>query len=258
MIKRPPLALFAILMIAGFLLVVTANATSALSRTTEPRRHAIVSQILDQKKQVANLDEAINRESNALAEANEEAARISTGKRGQQVGEDLLALQSGTVAVKGDGVEVVLADAPRKESQGAAFDASRVQDKDLQLVVNSLFASGAEAVAINDNRVVAVTPIRAAGGTIVVNFRPVNSPYRIVAIGAERSRFVDSEISKHFALWKERYKLGFNVNSRRGLTAPAYSGRVAIDIAKSATPTTLPNVQQSAPSASRSLFAGDR
>lgn len=235
MIKRPPLALFLVLVIVGFLLVVTANATSAQSRSAEPRRLAIIEQILEQKEQVDALDAAVTSETEKLQAAQQVLQPGDPGYSGSRQDQDFLNLQAGTVAVRGSGLEVVVADAPRDEDQKATFDATRVQDNDLQLVVNALFASGAEAVAINDNRVVSVTPIRAAGGTIVVNFRPVASPYRVVAIGAERDRFVETEISKRFALWKDRYKLGFSVDSRRGLVAPAYSGRVGIDTATTAT-----------------------
>src|SRR5262249_1477858 len=109
-----------------------------------------------------------------------------------------------------------------------------------QLVVNSLFACGAEAIAINDNRVVAVTPIRAAGATIVVNYRPVSSPYRIVAIGADKNRFSATDIAERFREWQKKYDLGFSVETHNILTVPAYQGRVAIDIAQSSTSTTTP------------------
>ena len=96
-------------------------------------------------------------------------------------------------------------------------------------MVNALFAAGAEAVAINDNRIVATTPIRAAGGTIVVNFRPLPPPYRVVGIGAAKDRFADSEIARRFRQWSKQFGLGFNISESKSATVPAYTGRVAID-----------------------------
>jgi uncharacterized protein YlxW (UPF0749 family) len=59
----------------------------------------------------------------------------------------------------------------------------RVQDGDLQLVVNALWAAGAEAVSINGQRLGPTTAIRFAGEAVLVDFRPVTNPYEISAIG---------------------------------------------------------------------------
>ena len=140
--------------------------------------------------------------------------------------------------MKGPGVSVKLSDADRPDEPNLTFDANRIQDGDIQLVVNALFAAGAEAVDINDNRISAVTPIRAAGATIVVNYRPVNSPYEINAIGADKEQFERSEIAQRFVGWKKKFNLGYSVNKRNSITMGAYSGRVSIDQAQAVLPTT--------------------
>ena len=251
--RRPPLALFAILVLVGFLMVITGTATSAANRTAEPRRQAIIDQILDQQKNVDNLDKQVvdARENVAKADA---AAGVASAQRGVENREEQsLALAAGTVAVKGSGLVVEVSDAPKKADSTAAFDATRIQDNDLQLLVNALFAAGAEAIAVNDNRIVAVTPIRAAGGTIVVNYRPVNSPYKVVAIGANKDVFKQSEIAGRFSQWKTKYQLGYSVNSGRNLSAPAYSGRVGIDLATAATTTTTTALPSSTGRSSRGV-----
>ena len=86
-------------------------------------------------------------------------------------------LLAGTVAVRGPGLRVVLDDAP-----DASAD-NRVLDRDVQTVVNGLWAAGAEAVAVNGERLTAQSAVRQAGGTILVNFNPVAAPYVIQAIG---------------------------------------------------------------------------
>ena len=50
-------------------------------------------------------------------------------------------------------------------------------------MVNELKAAGAEAVSVNDQRLVAVSPVRCAGPTIFVNNTPQTPPYVIRAIG---------------------------------------------------------------------------
>jgi uncharacterized protein YlxW (UPF0749 family) len=109
--------------------------------------------------------------------------------------------------------------------------AYRIHDADLQLVVNGLFGAGAEAVAINGNRVVVTTPIRAAGDTIVVNFRPVSPPYVVTAIGADQRQFDGTEIASRFRRWTGLFGLGFSIRRVDDVVVPAYAGRVQITTA---------------------------
>ncbi|HKX24847.1 MAG TPA: DUF881 domain-containing protein, partial [Actinomycetota bacterium] len=97
---------------------------------------------------------------------------------------------------------------------------------DLQLVVNALWAAGAEAVAVNGRRVTATTAIRQAGDAVLVNFNAVSSPYRVQAIGDPaklRSRTLGSDLGRQFALWTQVYGLGFAVRSAEAITVPALS-----------------------------------
>ena len=60
-------------------------------------------------------------------------------------------------------------------------------------MVNGLWAAGAEAVAVNGQRLTALSAIRSAGDAILVDYRPLTRPYVVVAIGDPRtlqSRFV--------------------------------------------------------------------
>jgi uncharacterized protein YlxW (UPF0749 family) len=239
MTKRPPWVLVAVLTLVGFLLVVTGTATSAANKTEAPRQKELIAQILQQRSNVDDLNKAVNevRGEVSTAEAQAGAASASQEQQNQKLAE--LQLQAGTSAVKGPGVEVKLSDAPQSGNQSdASFTANRIQDSDIQLIVNALFASGAEAVSVNGNRVVAVTPIRAAGGTIVVNYQPVNSPYTITAIGADQKHFMSTDIAQHFQQWKQKFKLGFSVQKHGNISIPAYSGRVSIDQAQAIPPTT--------------------
>ena len=58
-----------------------------------------------------------------------------------------------------------------------------VHDSDLRSVVNELFSAGAEAIAINDQRLVANSSIRCVGPTVLVNSERLAPPYKIAAIG---------------------------------------------------------------------------
>lgn len=93
--------------------------------------------------------------------------------------------QVGVAAVEGPGVEVVMDDGPPTSVTENGPDLARVLDTDIQLVVNGLFAAGAEAVGVNGQRITVLSPIRSAGEAILVGFRPLTPPYIVTAVGPE-------------------------------------------------------------------------
>ncbi len=66
---------------------------------------------------------------------------------------------------------------------GARSKLILIHDEDLLKLVNELKAAGAEAITVNEQRVVASTEIRCAGPTISVNNNRISPPYVIQAIG---------------------------------------------------------------------------
>ena len=62
-----------------------------------------------------------------------------------------------------------------------------IRDEDLATLVDGLWAAGAEAVAINDQRINALGGIRNTSRAVHVNGRPVLAPYVVQAIGDPRS-----------------------------------------------------------------------
>ncbi len=109
---------------------------------------------------------------------------------GQSLDERLrtLGLASAQLAVTGPGLRLTVDDA-LTPGPGAAGDPSlgRVLDRDLQMVVNGLWAAGAEAVSINGQRLSALSAIRSAGDAILVDYRPLTRPYVVEAIGDPRT-----------------------------------------------------------------------
>ncbi len=102
-------------------------------------------------------------------------AKLQSGNTGAadqvltQEAERLRAID-GLVPVHGPGVVIVI-------------DAVGLRALDLQDGLNNLSAGGAEAIAVNDRRVVAVTPIEQTDGGVAVDGVVVASPWTIIAIG---------------------------------------------------------------------------
>ena len=85
----------------------------------------------------------------------------------------------GLTDVTGEGVVVTVYD--NKNGLGGAADL--IHDGDLREVVNELKNAGAEAISINDERIVSSTAITCVGTVIQVNKEKVSSPFVIKAIG---------------------------------------------------------------------------
>ncbi|KAB8289383.1 hypothetical protein DSM100688_0463 [Bifidobacterium ramosum] len=110
---------------------------------------------------------------------------------------------NGVTRVTGEGITLTLANpiAADDSANGTyhrdnTSDQIRlVSDADLQMFVSLLWQSGAEAISINGYRLGVQTSIRTAGQTIMVGVNPVQSPYRIEAIG-NRNELADAVGSK--------------------------------------------------------------
>lgn len=223
--------LAAVFTVLGFLLVTAAGSARAGRKQAEPRKAQLVKLIQQRRSQVGDLDQAVRQLRTEVADAQRRASRQGRQDREQAKRSADLAEAAGTVALRGKAVVVKLSDSDKTPADPDQADAYRIRDSDLQLVVNALFSAGAEAIDVNGSRLVATTPIRSAGDTIVVNFRPLGPPYEVSAIGADRAAFERSEIAKRFSRWEHLFGLGFSVREAT-VTVPAYTGRVGISTAK--------------------------
>ena len=130
------------------------------------------------------------------------------------------------VPVSGPGIVVVLADSA--QSSQSASDEARVQDRDLQLLVNSLWSAGAEAIAINGIRLGPQTAVRSAAGNILINLEPVKTPYSVAAIGPTKQLLAavsGGETAKYFADLNGTYGIGVSTVINEKLSMPAASAQ---------------------------------
>jgi uncharacterized protein YlxW (UPF0749 family) len=98
-----------------------------------------------------------------------------------------LAEDAGLDPVHGPGLVVTLTDAQRDAHGAFPRDASPddlvVHQQDIQAVLNALWSAGAEAVQMQDQRIVATSAPRCVGNTLLLNGRTYSPPYTITAIG---------------------------------------------------------------------------
>lgn len=139
-----------------------------------------------------------------------------------------LGVTTGGTAVEGPGLVIEMRDA--KPAAGESLSsAERVQDFDLQVVVNGLWAAGAEAISINDHRITTTSAIRSAGDAILVDFSPLQGPYVIEAIG-EKNRLqtgmAANQAGSHLQLLSNTYNIGVSTKTSDHLEVPSGSDSV--------------------------------
>jgi uncharacterized protein YlxW (UPF0749 family) len=147
---------------------------------------------------------------------------------------DALSLAAASTAITGPGLTVTVTD-PGVSPNLSDVSKQRVNgsrqiilDRDLQLVVNSLWASGAEGISVGGVRIGPNVTIRQAGGAILVDNNPTSSPYTILAVGpphAMRDVFDNSPGLQRLRLLEVSYGVGVSVNIADGLSLPAGSIR---------------------------------
>jgi uncharacterized protein YlxW (UPF0749 family) len=96
---------------------------------------------------------------------------------------DELAATSGGRGLSGPGVIVTLDDSDLARSPSGDPNDLVIHERDIQTVVNALWAADAEAVAVNSQRLTSASAVRCAGNTLLLHGTVQSPPYEIVAIG---------------------------------------------------------------------------
>jgi uncharacterized protein YlxW (UPF0749 family) len=101
-------------------------------------------------------------------------------------------------------------------------------------VVNALWAGGAEAMTVMDQRVVTTSAVRCIGNTLLLQGRAYSPPFLIAAIGnaTRMSNALDAEPGVAlFQTFVQKYRLGFQIDRVADVQIPAYAGVVRLTAA---------------------------
>jgi len=205
--------------VVGLLFGISASTT----QTNEPRTEKARSGLLE------DIDRAEQRQSQlatSAADLAEQLRATQSGLGGAGPLQTVAALEiAGQITpVTGPGLRIVIDEAPAGAN---ASGGGVIQDRDVQLLVNDLWAAGAEAVAIGGVRVQPRSAIRQAGGSILVDNRPVFWPITIDAIGDPAGLQVKSVGAPgfgRFSTFAQLYDISFDVSAQETLTLPGGSG----------------------------------
>ncbi|EFS55557.1 hypothetical protein HMPREF9614_00847 [Cutibacterium acnes HL002PA2] len=143
-----------------------------------------------------------------------------------------LAPSVGLEAVSGKALRVTLDDAPLSENpDGVDANMLVVHQQDIQMVVNTLWSGGAEAMTIQGQRVISTTAVKCVGNTVVLHGVAYAPPYVIEAIGDLNAMQKALDTSEAVRIYKEyvsAYQLAWSVERAGQVTMPAYTGAVAV------------------------------
>lgn len=107
-----------------------------------------------------------------------------------------------------------------------------VHDLDVFYVINELKNAGAEAICVNDQRIIPTTAIECGGNIITVNGEKIGSPFIIKAIGLPENLANLERTGGYLARMKEE-KVTVEFKKSNNVTIPKYSGIINYKYAKS-------------------------
>jgi len=213
--------------LAGLLLAAAAVQVRSSAPTAARERVQLTERITAQTKRVDALQRRANELRAEVSAARRSALAVTETGRAEADRLTELELVAGVLPAEGEGIRVVVDDAkPGDPALSNGKPESRVMDADLQRLVNGLWAAGAEAVAINGQRITALTAIRSAGDAILVSYRPLSPPYTVLAIGDSEQLevdFVDGPGGRWFRLLEDNYGIEFDVSREKKLRLPGAS-----------------------------------
>jgi uncharacterized protein YlxW (UPF0749 family) len=165
-----------------------------------------------------------------IEELRGQGAGAATAARTTQV-EDAVGLSE----VSGPGLRITLTDAPSSTLgavPGTEPDDLVVHQQDLESFINALWAGGAEAMMLQDQRVINGSAFRCAGNTLLLEGRVYSPPFVITVIGPveEMTESLDSSPNVQlYREWVDHVGLGEKVETLESTTLPAYVGSLTVD-----------------------------
>jgi len=189
---RPSERILTAVALACFALMVTIAAvqTRVDRPATEREQQALAQDVRGKRELQADRSSQLTQLKSQVADLTAQADRTDPALQA------LLARTAG-IDVRGPGVVIDLVPAA---DDGGIGD---VSDEDLRRLANALWMFGAEAVAVNRQRLASVSSIRIAGEAVTVNYVSIKPPYRIEAIGdAEQlaQRLKDSRLGREWTV----------------------------------------------------------
>ena len=168
-------------------------------------------------EQIENLDNEINTK---IDEATKNNSELEEAQKEIKEGNKMIGLTD----VKGPGVTITLTDSKIDPETVFNPNALLLHDMDILSIVNELRNTGAEAISINDQRVITTTSIKCGGAIININGERIGAPFIIKAIGLPENLANLDRPGGYLDNLREKYQIGAELKKSNNITIPKYSG----------------------------------
>lgn len=221
------ISIAAALAVMGFAAAAQWNSSASREAFTSSAQQVLAAQVLALEAEQRDLREQIAAAEEQVQQFQEQSTSSSATLAILNARLEQARIAAGLTQVHGPGVIVEIADSNRVVPPGENPSSYIVLVDDLRDIVTALWASGAEAITINGERIVATSSIYGVGASILVNTSFLPAPYRIEAIGGEGllDRFqADPAFTGRVAQRIEFYGLEFATAQADDLQLPAFVG----------------------------------
>jgi uncharacterized protein YlxW (UPF0749 family) len=188
---RGHIALTVVCVILGFVVALQFRSVTRNNATSgELKRAETLQQQLNKEKELtASLSQQLLTYRSDLEQFRQQAATSGTYAEVLAKQLDEAEILAGLSELEGPGIVVTMKDSQIQTGSDSSVDDELylIHDEDILRVINELRAAGAEALSINDERILATTEIRCAGPTVSVNNSRYAAPFIIRAIGDSKN-----------------------------------------------------------------------
>lgn len=232
--KRPGLGLAVGTAGVAFVVVVAATMAPPDPEVRLPRQYRLAGLIERQADTAEQLRaEVADLRAEVETLGSKDAARRHESRQAERALEDL-GRAAGLGAMSGPGLVVSLADSDLVESPSGNVNDLLIHSQDVRAVVNALWRAGAEAIAVNGQRLVGTSAVVCVGNTLLVNGTVHSPPYVAEAIGADRKSFDEDPLMRRLRREAVSFRFGFSVQSASELHVEGFGGAVAFRHARPA------------------------
>jgi len=177
------ITLGAALLALGFLIAAQLQSEPPRVRYTTQERQPLVQTALGLQAQQEGLKATIlaARDRIGVLEQSSRGNEVEVSRLNTEL--DAARMSAGLIALHGPGLVIRLEDSEEHVPPGGAASDYLVSARDIRTVVEELWLAGAEAVAVNTERMTVSSAIVDIGGSILVNSAYLAPPYDIAAIG---------------------------------------------------------------------------
>ena len=187
-------------------------------------------ELVMEKRQLTGDIESLRDEANDLEAKIEEAAKGLSEAEGAMYSEFVkISGIAGFTDLLGPGVTVILGAQTEENTSTGIYS---VKDSDLLKIINDLRGAGAEAISVNEQRVLATSEVRESGRHINVNLVRLAPPYIVSAIG--NATLLKSSLEIKYGIIEDLESRGISVSVQadEDVFIPAFSGNLRFDYAK--------------------------